>query len=51
MEQKFERYNRKQVDASELAAQLAKESSEGWLVVSADYEGDDFVVQFERDAK
>ena len=49
MEKKFERYNRKTVDASELADMLAVETRNGWTVVSAEYEGDDFVVEFEKE--
>ena len=50
METKFERYNRNEVSASELAEKLAAEGREGWTVVSADYEGDDFVVEVEKEA-
>lgn len=49
MEQKTERYNRNEVSASELADLLAAESRNGWTVVSADYDGDDFVVEFEKE--
>ncbi len=50
METKFERYNRNEVSATELADKLAAEKKNGWTVVSAEYEGDDFVVEFEKEA-
>ena len=50
METKFERYNRNEVSATELAEKLAAEGRDGWTVVSADYEGDDFVVEFEKES-
>ena len=49
METKYERYNRKKISASELADLLAIESRNGWIVVSAENEDDDFVVKFERE--
>ena len=48
METKFERYNRGEIDASDLADRLELEKKNGWTVVSAEYEGDDFVVKFEK---
>ena len=48
METKFERYNRSEVSALELADKLEAEGRDGWTVVSAEYEGDDFVVEFEK---
>ena len=50
METKFERYNRNEVSALEFADKLEAEKKNGWMVVSADYEGDDFVVEFEKEA-
>ena len=49
METKVERYNRNTVSAGELADALAAEGKAGWIVQSAEYEGDDFVVTFERE--
>ena len=49
MQTKSERYNRNTVSASELADLLEREKKDGWTVVSADYEGDDFVVEFEKE--
>ena len=51
METKTERYNRNTVSAGELAEALALEGRDGWIVQSAEYEGDDFVVTFEREQK
>ena len=50
METKFERYNRNEVSALELADMLEAEKKNGWMVLSAEYEGDDFVVEFEKEA-
>ena len=50
METKFERYNRNEVSALELADKLEAEKKNGWTVLSADYEGDVFVVEFEKEA-
>ena len=49
MERKHERYNRNTVPASELADLLEREKKDGWMVVSAEYDGDDFVVEFEKE--
>ena len=49
MKKKCERYNRKEVSATELADLLNAESKNGWIVVSAENEEDDFVVQFEQE--
>lgn len=46
---KAERYDALQISASALAELLAAEEKAGWEVVSAGYEGDEFVVQFERE--
>ena len=51
METKIERYNRNTVSAGELADALAAEGKDGWIVQSAEYEDDDFVVTFEREKK
>ena len=48
-ETKIERYNRRTVRAGELADALSAEGNAGWIVQSAEYDGDDFVVTFERD--
>lgn len=48
METKKERYNRKQISADQLADKLAIEARNGWIVVSAENDGDDFVVEFEK---
>ena len=50
METKFERYNRNEVSALELADKLEAEKKNGSMVLSAEYEGDDFVVEFEKEA-
>ena len=50
METKFERHNRNEVSALELADKLEAEKKNGWMVLSAEYEGDDFVVEFEKEA-
>lgn len=49
METKTERYNRNTVSAGALADALAAEGQAGWIVQSAEYEDDDFVVTFERE--
>lgn len=49
-ETKIERYNRRTVSAGELADALSAEGNAGWIVQSAEYDGDDFVVTFEREA-
>lgn len=49
MKTKFVRYNRNEISASELADLLAVESRNGWSVVAAEYEGDDFIVEFEKE--
>lgn len=43
--QKTQRYSG---DAAALAEALEQEARAGWRVVSAEYEGNDFVVRFER---
>ena len=48
METKFERYKRGEVSALELADLLDQEAKNGWTVVSAENDGDDFVVEFEK---
>ena len=49
LETKTERYNRNTVSAGALADMLSAEGKEGWIVQSAEYEEDDFVVTFERE--
>ena len=49
MKTKTERYNRNTVSAGELAELLSKEGKAGWIVQSAEYDGDEFVVTFERE--
>lgn len=51
METKTERYNRNTFSAGALADALEDEREAGWIVQSAEYEGDDFVVTFEREKK
>lgn len=46
---KTERYDALNISASALADLLAAEEKAGWEVVSAQYEGDVFVVQFEQE--
>lgn len=46
---KTERYDARNISASALADLLAAEEKDGWEVLSAGYEGDEFVVQFERE--
>lgn len=46
---KTERYDALNISASVLADLLAAEKKAGWEVVSAEYEGDEFVVQFEQE--
>lgn len=46
---KTERYDARKLSASALADLLAAEEKNGWEVVTAGYEGDEFVVQFERE--
>ena len=48
METKQERYRRGEVSALELADLLDKEAKNGWTVVSAENDDDDFVVTFEK---
>lgn len=48
-EMKSERYNRKQMNATELADALEREKAAGWMVHSAEYDGDDYVITFEKD--
>ena len=49
METKVERYNRKTVSAGELADALHAEGKAGWIVQSAENDGDDYVITFERE--
>ena len=49
MQTKQERYNRNTVDATRLAELLKIESKNGWIVVSAENDGDDLVVDFEKE--
>ena len=51
METKVERYNRRTVSAGELADALEQEHAQGWLVQSAENDGDDYVITFEREKK
>lgn len=46
---KTERYDALNISASALADLLAAEEKAGWEVVSAEYEGDEFVVRFEQE--
>lgn len=46
---KTERYDALHLSASALADLLAAEGQAGWEVVSAEYEGDEFVVRFEQE--
>ena len=48
METKFVRYKRGEISALDLADQLDLEAKNGWTVVSAENDGDDFVVEFEK---
>ncbi len=47
-ETKVERYNRKTMKASELADALEREKHAGWMVCSAENDGDDYVITFEK---
>ena len=49
METKVERYNRRTVSAAALADALHEERLKGWIVMSAENEGDDYVITFERE--
>ena len=46
---KTERYDARKLSASALADLLAAEEKNGWTVLTAGYEGDEFVVSFERE--
>lgn len=48
-EMKTERYNRKSMSASELADALEHEKKAGWIVYSAENDGDDYVITFEKE--
>ena len=48
-EMKVERYNRRTMKASELADALEQEKAAGWMVYSAENDGDDYVITFEKD--
>ena len=48
-ELKTERYNRQTMKASELADALEREKAAGWMVYSAENDGDDYVITFEKE--
>lgn len=48
-EMKTERYNRKNMRATELADALEREKAAGWIVYSAENDEDDYVITFEKE--